>query len=285
MTTLIRGTLLRVVLRVCCIMVAGAGAAGLVGADRPTLGADGEQPFAVRFVGGAEETPLGGLRVEFTNGYGASQKRFGPYTSDKDGVVRARLPLGFYSLHLDADRELPYLAVERLWHGEPRGPLPDLSLNITASGAEKWLRGERREGPRSAAADQPHMAPLTYCLLPACVLVLRAVDADTGQGLAGVEFYEENAVGEDWAHPIDGASIGWRAPRGDDVGRPAPATTDARGMLVRPIKANAGFAYGAMRLPRGYEQVEPKGEVAIEVVFGQTRAERTFTFRRTAGSR
>src|SRR5687768_1525036 len=97
------------------------------------------------------------------------------------------LPPAFYTLHLSSAKEWPFLRVEQLWNGRHRRHAPSLNLRVTESGAEKWLDGDRREEGYESPA-QPGAAPrITYTLLPACELVLRAVDAETGDGLPGAE--------------------------------------------------------------------------------------------------
>jgi hypothetical protein len=107
------------------------------------------------------------------------------------------------------------------------------------------------------------------------------VDADTGQGLSGAEFYEENALGEDWAHPIDGENLGWR-PVADEEPHAAEANlTDADGNFTRLVGASGGYAYGVTRAPAGYEWTSrPVHEVDLDITYGQPRAEQEFLFRR-----
>src|SRR5205809_814592 len=124
------------------------------------------------------------------------------------------------------------------------------------------------------------MPRITYTLLPACELVLRAVDADTGKGLQGAEFYTENAVGEEWGHPIYGENLGSQFIELSKAPIPADAyVTDQDGMFKRLVGANAGFKYGVLKAPAGYEEIEPRIEVDVDVVYGQRRAEHVFKFR------
>jgi hypothetical protein len=234
----------------------------------------------LRLLGSDTRLPLPGIQVEVTNGYGREQKKFGPFTTDKTGTARVSLPPAFYSLHLKSEKELPYLAVEELWNKQSRGPSPDLGLYVTDSGVEKWLGGKRRtEGCEPRAG--PEGAPcVTYTLLPACELLLRAVDAETGKGLAGAEFYTENAVGEEWGHPIHGENLGSHfIPDGKQLGAEVNRT-DKDGNFRRLVGANAGFKYGVQEAPAGYEEVAPCPEVEIAIVYGQSRAEHAFKFRR-----
>jgi hypothetical protein len=234
----------------------------------------------LRFVASDTKMPLAGIHVEVTSGYGDDQQKFGPFQTDDVGTIQISLPKGSYSLHLKADEELPYLPVEVLWDKQSRGPRPDLSLSVKESGAEKWLSGKRRKAGYKPPAT-PGDAPLiTYTLLPACELVLSAVDADTGKGLAGATFYEENAVGEEWAHSIDGDNLGWKAVADDQPTAAEVNQTGSDGAFRRFVGANAGYKYGVESSPAGYEPVERAAEVEIDIPYGKARAEHVFKFRR-----
>ncbi|MFN0053010.1 MAG: PQQ-binding-like beta-propeller repeat protein [Planctomycetales bacterium] len=250
----------------------------IAGAARESRGA------RLRFLGGPQREPLVGLRVEITNDYGDQLKSFGTFTTDDTGMIQVTLPIAFYHLHLQADREFPYLPVEMLWNKRPRGPRPDLSLAIRESGAEKWLHGQNQSVDVKAPEKPGELPLLTYTLLPACELVLRAVDADTGRGLPGATFYQENAVGEDWAHPITGQNLGAALESGNRETPDAAQATDKEGRFIRLVGANAGFKYGVERPPAGYEEAESRGEVEIDIVYGQKRAEHVFKFRRKNAS-
>ena len=183
-------------------------------------------------------------------------------------------------MRLKSQKEWPYLPVEEHWNKASRGPSPSLDLYITDAGVEKSLGGKRRDAgfePPAKVGDAPR---ITYTLLPACELVLRAVDAETGKGLPGAEFYTENAVGEDWGQSIGGENLGWKLDR-DDRGVAAEANrTDKDGNFRRLVGANAGYKYGVEQSPAGYEPAEPRSEVEIDIVYGQKHAEQVFKFRR-----
>lgn len=248
--------------------------------DLPVDAADKPQAdrraVELRFLGDDKQVPLADIEVLVTNGYGDQQKKFGPYTTDKSGTVSVSLPPGSYSLHLTSKKDLPYLPVEVLWNKESRGPQPDLSLSVKATGVEKWLRGDRQDAGYEAPAKPTDAPRITYTLLPACELVLRAVDADSGKGIAGAKFYTENAVGEEWAHSIENQNVGGKSIPDDSKEN----ATDSEGYLRRLVSANANFLYGVEIVPPGYELVEPRGEVEIEVVYGKRHAEQVFKFRR-----
>jgi WD40 repeat protein/beta-lactamase regulating signal transducer with metallopeptidase domain len=246
----------------------------------------GVRSVHLQFLGGRKGVPVAGLQVEFTNGYGDLQKTMGTFTTDAQGKIDAMLPMAFYSIHLKSDTELPYLAVEKLWDGDSRGPYPDMSLYVRPTGVEKWLAGKRRDDGKTKEGgtrtdEQFAKWVATYTLLPACELVLRAVDSESGKGLAGAEFYEENAVGEEWAHPIHGQNIGSKLIREPEDETQTPAwRTDSEGNFKRLVGANGGYLYGVWKAPAGYEASEPRGEVEVKIVYGQRRAEHVFKFSR-----
>ncbi len=281
---------LRLSLIVCILAVSS----GLPGKDPKPIepdgatGSDGDNPgqtglgnekklsMLLRFVGGPKNEPLAGMKVKITSGYSDKQKNFGSHTTDETGTIKVSLPPAFYELELSSDKELPYLPVEMVWNKASRGPAPDLSLNVTKTGVEKWLAGKRRDDgyEPNVAAGLPR---ITYTLLPACELTLRAVDVETGEGLPGAEFYKQNDAGEDWARAIEGENIGTRFP----YLKPVPddeQLTDKNGNFRRLIGANHGFVYGVWKSPAGYEEVEPS--IQEEVRWGRARAGFVFKFRR-----
>jgi hypothetical protein len=238
-----------------------------------------ERKVELRFVGGEKQVPLDALVVTVTHGYGSEQKTFGPYRCDKAGSTTVSLKPGFYSLHLKSEKEVSYLPVEAAFSGRSRTTRPDLSLRIMGSDVEKWINGKRRdEGYEPASKEREHPR-ITYTLLAGCELVLRAVDAETGKGIAGASFYTENALGEDWAHQINGENLGAKiVSKGKE--RDAANTTDKDGNFKRYIGANAGYKYSVEFAPDGYELVEPRAEVEIDVTYGKARAEQVFKFRK-----
>lgn len=258
--------------------------AGLAVVDHRAWAAD-EQPGQVvraaqlRFVGGDKQVPLADVELRITEGYGDQQKTFGPFRLDAAGTTTVKLPLAFYELRLSSKKELPFLHVEELWNKQSRGPGPRMCLYVTEKGVEKWLMGERRPDGEMQPTEPGQPALITYTLLPACELLLRAIDADTGQGLAGVQFYTENAVGEDWGHAIDGENLGAAVERSKQPRDPKQYDTGRDGTFRRLVGANAGYTYGVEVIPAGYELVAPLEEVTIDIKYGQRRAEQTFRFR------
>lgn len=234
----------------------------------------------LRFVGGDKKVPLADVELLVTEGYGDQQKKFGPFRLDATGTTTVKLWPAFYELHLSSKKELPFLHVEELWNKHSRGLGPRMCLYVTETGVEKWLMGKRQPSGETPAAEPGQPPLITYTLLPACELVLRAIDADTGQGLTGARFYTENAVGEDWAHAIDGENLGAVVQRSKEPGDPKVDATDKDGAFRRLVGANAGYTYGVEVPPAGYELVAPLEEVTIDINYGQRHAEQTFRFRR-----
>jgi hypothetical protein len=231
-------------------------------------------------VGADKDTPLAGLHVEITQGYGSQQKTFGPFTTDDTGTADVTLPPGFYSLHLQTDKELPYLPVEKVWNNRSRTTMPDLSISVKESVVAKWLDGKQREDGYEAPAKPGGVPRVTYTLLRACELTLRAVDAKTGKGLPGAEFYMENALGEDWAHDIENDTIQVKRAKGVEPAPQQANVSDDEGNFRRLVSANANYKYGVSIPPAGYVQVEPNGEVEVDVRYGQRSATQVFKFRR-----
>lgn len=228
----------------------------------------------LRFLGVDKDVPLAGLEVLVTQGHGMDEKKFGPFKTDKAGVTTVSLPDGFYSLHLKSEKELPYLPVEVVWNKRSRTTRPDLSLSIKDSKVEKWLDGKQRDEGYEAPAKAGDPPRVTYTLLPACELVLRAVDVETGKGIAGASFYTENAVGEYWAHAIENQNLGGKSvDKKDDV-------SDSNGDYRRLVSANANYKYGIEAAPPGYEPEKPNLEVDVEINYGTRRAEHVFKFRK-----
>lgn len=242
-------------------------------------GEEKRHAMEVRLVGGPKNEPLSKLNVEFTSGHGSDRKSFGTFTTDDAGWIRTTLPVGFYYLHLSSEQERPYLAFEKFWTGDGQGLSRSLNVRVTETEVEKWLDGKRREsGFEAATKDRP--ARITFTLEPAIELVLRAIDLETGKGISGVEFYEEVAAGEDWAHPIYAENIGTKFTYHTVATKEQKNLTDKEGYLRRWISDQTDETkFGAWKMP-GYELIEPKGEISLPVNLGQKRVEQNFRFRR-----
>lgn len=250
-----------------------------------------QMQFNLRIVGGEEKIPIAGIEIIATNGYGDSQKKFGPFQTDASGTTLCKLPQGSYTLHLKSKKELPFLPYEKYWRELPPPGLKILYLRVTGIGVEKWLGGEICESGVEPAKSQEELACVTFTLLKPIELTLRAVDIETGRGLSGVYFYLESAVAEDWAHPIDGANLGAaRYREGQQAFDSKDYSTDEEGYFKRYISdgylrrsgdSEWGPKFGVWKSPDGYEVIDPSGEVAIDLpADNQANVERVFRFRR-----
>ncbi len=105
----------------------------------------------------------------------------------------------------------------------------------------------------------------------ACELTLRAVDSESGEGVAGVEFHRERAAAEYWAAPIVPDILG-----GDRTER-RTTVTDADGRF-RCLVGHETWSYMIGRFPEGYSRIEPingRQEVELDTSPG-TKVEYTF---------
>ena len=221
----------------------------------------------VRFVGGDQAEPLPGLQVTVGTGYGKEAKRYGPFTTDKNGRTKVSLPAtGNYYLKLDSAREMPWLPVDKQSSGKSRLTNRSLQLIVTDTSIEK------PGGARVITEDEESV--ISFNLIRGCELILRAVDADTGEGISGAEFYEQNALAEDWAHEISGRNIGYRKPVLTKDRR-----TNSEGMFTRYVGPKEGYAYGVERVPPGYKLVKWE-EVELDSRFGKAKVEHAFKFKR-----
>ncbi|MFO0940749.1 MAG: M56 family metallopeptidase [Pirellulales bacterium] len=249
-----------------------------------------QMQFDLRIVGGEEQTPIAEIEIIATEGYGDSQKTFGPFRTDATGTTVCKLPQGFYTLHLKSEKEFPFLPYEKFWTELPPPGMQWLNLRVTGIDVEKWLGGEVRESGVEPAKSSAERTRITFKLLKPIELVLRAVDKETGLGLPGAYFYLESAAAEEWAHPIDGANLGEAHYRdGVHAIDSSKYQTGADGTFKRFISdgylrrsgdSEWGPKFGVWKAPEGYEVVEPKGEVSIDFPAPYRSAvEKVFNFR------
>ena len=221
----------------------------------------------VRFVGGDQAKPIPGLQVTVGIGYGKEAKKYGPFTTDKRGRTKVSVPAtGDYYLKLDSASEMPWISREKQSNGKSGPVYRSLQLFVTDTSIEK------PGGARVITEDEESV--ISFNLIRGCELVLRAVDADTGEGISGAEFYEQNALREDWAHEISARNIGYRKPVLTKDRR-----TNSEGLFTRYVGPNEGYAYGVERVPPGYKLVKWE-EVELNTRFGTAKAEHTFKFKR-----
>lgn len=215
-----------------------------------------ERAVTLRFLGGVKKTPLEELTVTIRNYTGDwsvdHRRKLIEAKTDKDGNVSFTLMDGGYYVDINSDRELPYL-------DRPVGfkSPPNIYSRFIKVGEQQTFE---------------------FNLADACRLTLRAVDVDTGKGLPGAVFVTENALGEYWAHAINGDNLGakvllenWT----DDS-----LKTDADGNFTRLIGPRHGYTYFAWTAPPGYELAGEWEEVELLSPVGTEKVEHVFKFRK-----
>lgn len=198
--------------------------------------------LTVRLIDSRNAEPIPGVIVEAENWEGPKQYTVtAEAVTNKEGIAEFReLEYIGYRLRQRADHPVPYV--------------------------QDW---------RHPSADE---AEVVILLDRACELTLRAVDSESGVGLAGVEFHRENAAGEMWAAPVTSDILGI------DAKERQGAVTDAEGnsrFLVGPQT----WSYMIGRFPNGYRRIAPmdgRQEVTVETPPGEKVQ---FTFRLIRESR
>jgi hypothetical protein len=215
------------------------------------LQADEPKKVSVQFLGGAKKVPLEGVKVSLfrsTGNYSQDKKKATTTgTTDKAGAAAFALAPGRYYVDIASEKEFPYLHLPVGYDGHPHHF--SRSIAVGADGAQAF----------------------SFNLADACKLTLRAVDADTGRGLAGVRFVTENALGEVWGIDIEGDNLGAK-PVGKDGRR-----TDKDGFVTCLLGPRPGYTYFGWS-PRGYEPVG-RWEVELPTPNGTAKKEHTFQFR------
>jgi hypothetical protein len=211
----------------------------------------------VTFLGGAKKTPLEGLKVSvrLSTGDWSEDHRRKPLTegkTGKDGATSFTLTDGRYYVDIDSDKELPYL-------DRPVG------FKHPPNTYSRFVKVEKDQAFEFNLAD-------------ACKLTLRAVDADTGQGIPGVVFVTENALGEYWAVQINGDNLG--AKQVIDGHTDDSLKTDKDGTFTRFMGARDGYTYYVWTVPKGYEVPAAYGEVELKTPVGMEKVEHVFKLRK-----
>src|SRR3954469_15037886 len=133
-----------------------------------------DKKVTVTLLGGAKKVPLEGVKVTLrgsTGDWTADLKnKVADGKTGKDGTVGFTLKDGSYYVDIASDKEMPYL-------GLPVG-----------------YKGHAHHYGRTVKVGDK--TSFEFNLADACKLKLRAVDADTGEGIPGVTFVTENALGE-----------------------------------------------------------------------------------------
>ena len=229
----------------------------------------------VRFVGGDQAEPIPGLQVTATN-YEEGAKKYGPFTTDEEGKTKVSLPTtGSYRLTLGATKETPWLPVDKKWIGKRLGGRNSLYLKVTKDDLEKGPGEEK--GPLATSKNGERL--VSFHLIRACKVVLRAIDAETGAGISGAEFYTQSLLGEDWAHEIWGDNVGFQKPSIAKDRR-----TNSAGEFIRLLGTDAGYDYGVDRNPPGYTAIDPNEETKLNLRYGQAKVVHVFKFKRDPDS-
>jgi beta-lactamase regulating signal transducer with metallopeptidase domain/protocatechuate 3,4-dioxygenase beta subunit len=230
------------------------------------------QAVSLRFLAAEDQQPLKGVTVEVINARNLEESH-GSFTTDQTGSISVELSVGFYELRLTAKEAIPWLPIDRHWKNETYASSSKLHLSVTETGIEKWL-GKRVVDGYEESVEPGGTPRITYNLLRGCKLVLRAVDVETGKGLAGAEFSSENLYGEVWAQEIVGENIGWKKDAPENINQ-----TDMDGYLKRLVGGTGNYQYWVRKSPPGYEEVSNEN-VKPEIKYGQESWEHVFKFRK-----
>jgi RNA polymerase sigma factor (sigma-70 family) len=225
-------------------------------ADGPKAGASSgnrrvsARKVSIRFLGGAQKVPLGGLKVTIrahTGDWAVDRKKtLTDGKADSDGTVGFMLEDGWYYVEIASDRELSYL-----------------NIPVGHKGYPGYYSRMIKVGKKTA---------FDFNLADACKLTLRAVDAATGKGIPGVRFLMESQTGEG-----GGAVVGDNL--GADRRKQEAEATDKEGCLIRYLGPWEGYTYFPWPTPKGHE---PVGDwvVTIPTPLGTAKAEHVFKFKK-----
>lgn len=210
----------------------------------------------IEILGGAKQVPLEGLKLVLAQRPDAQTRlKAAEGVTDRDGVAAFRLAPGTYYIDLASAKELPYLKIPLGYKGHPIHH--SHWVKVTDDAAQRF----------------------SITLADACKLTLRAVDVDTGKGIAGVTFATENALAEQWAQPIGADNLG-APPRGEQAEGNTPKT-GADGRLTHYVGPRPGWTYFVWKKPPGYEAIDGK-EVELKTTNGTAAVEHVFKLRKKA---
>ena len=215
-----------------------------------------DKKVTITFLGGAKKVPLEGVKVTLrgsTGDWTADMKnKVADGNTGQDGTVGFTLKDGSYYVDIASDKEVPYLGLPVGYKGRPN-----------------------HYGRTIKVGDK---TSFEFNLADACKLTLRAVDADTGEGLPGAVFVTENELAEDWAAWINGDNLG--AKLVGDREQSDALKTDADGNFTRLVGPHPGYTYYVWIAPPGYELSEKRGEVTLETPLGTEKVEHVFKFKK-----
>jgi len=201
-------------------------------------------PLRVRIVDAHDGTPIAGLILRAVRWHDSRDKSTEEtVTTDRDGVaVFRRLRPIFYRVFLTS--------------GKPMAWIPtDFGADVAQEELEIRLKR-------------------------ASELVLRAVDASTGQAIAGVEFGRERALAEFWLEDIQRETI---RVEGTKSTGPQDRVTNTDGEF-RCLVDSATWSYSVTKFPNGYDRIVPingRHEIEIPTPAGE-RVEYTFRLVRSS---
>jgi hypothetical protein len=207
-----------------------------------------DKKVAITFLGGTKKIPLEGLKVTIRKHTGDwsvdREKTLSEGKSDKAGTASFTLADGWYYVEITSGKELPYLNI-------PAGykEYPGYYSRMVKVGREQAFE---------------------FNLADSCKLTIRAVDADTSEGIPGVSFQMLSQTAES-----GGAVIGDNL--GVDRKKQGEETTDKDGYLVRYMGPWDGYTYFAWPTPKGYVAVGDV-EAVIPTPLGTAKAEHVFKF-------
>jgi hypothetical protein len=215
-----------------------------------------DKKVTITFLGGAKKVPLDGVTVTIrgdTGDWTADRKnKIADGKTGADGTVNFTLAEGKYYVDIDSDKERPYLF-----------------LPVGYTGRPNHYERRIRVGDKTS---------FEYNLADACKLTLRAVDADTGEGLPGAVFVTENELAEDWAAWVNGNNLGAKLV-GDREENDA-LKTGADGTFTRLVGPRPGYTYYVWIAPPGYELPDKRGEITLETPIGTEKVEHVFKFKK-----
>jgi WD40 repeat protein len=133
----------------------------------------------------------------------------------------------------------------------------------------QWEVASTKAIPYIGSITNSRQDTVVIALPRACELTLRAIDAETGKGIPGVQFGRERALAEFWLQDVEPDTIDVIAPQvkppaGAPIGK-QPLVTDAEGRY-RCLVGAATWSYSVSGFPPGYDSIEPiKGLQEVEI--------------------
>lgn len=213
---------------------------------------DEYQSVRIRLFGGENQVPLSHVRIDFLNA--RNKDIVATVVTHMGGEANLKLPPGNYHIALHSKDELPFLHIPLDYDGHPN-------------------HFRRRIKVEHAPLE------VQFELADACRATLRAVDAETGEGIPGVVFATENAGLEQWAQPIINDSVGAKRIASDL--KHDSLKTDENGEFQCLLGPRPGWAYFVWRMPDGFELIDGRYEPEIDTSNGRGNVEHVFKLRKS----